>query len=107
MPRIEYNKIVRDRIPEIIAAHGDHAEIEIVSKGQARVLPFEKLLEEAAEAMKAPSEKLGDELGDIVEVVRALAALDGISPEQLETIRREKYNERGGFGKRVKLIATT
>lgn len=105
-PRIVYNKIVRDRIPEIIASHGDRAEIEVVSEDQARVLLFEKLMEEAGEAMKAPADKIDDEFADIAEVVRSLARLYGINPERLEALREGKQRERGGFDKRIKLIAT-
>ncbi len=107
MARVVYNQIVRDRIPEIIAKKGDRAEIETVEPDEARTLLFARLVEEVNEASPASPEHLSEELADLLEVVQAPAALEGISPEQLEAIRREKFNERGGFSKRIKLIATT
>ena len=45
-----------------------------------------------------------EELADILEVVYALAALNGLSRPNLEAIRRHKKAKRGGFKDRIFLI---
>lgn len=101
-----YNKIVRDRIPEIIEANGSHAETETVEKPEIDKLLRTKLVEEAAEVQEADEEHLKDELADILEVVHALAATNGLTLEEIETHRLQKREERGGFTKGIKLIST-
>jgi len=58
----------------------------------------EKLAEEVAEFLEKAS---GEELADIMEVVRALSESLGISKEKLEEIRRKKAEDRGGFKERI------
>lgn len=45
-----------------------------------------------------------EELADMLEVIRALAAVHGSSWEQLEVLRAKKVEFRGGFQERVYLI---
>lgn len=57
-----------------------------------------KLGEEVSEYLES-GEVL--ELADVLEVVYALARLDGVDTEQLETLRRQKAEERGAFAARL------
>lgn len=104
-PRI-YNKIVRDRIPEIIEASGQHAEIEVIEQREVDTLLRKKLLEEATEVQEADENHLKDELADILEVVYALADTNNLTLEEIEKHRQQKREERGGFTKGIKLIST-
>ncbi|MCY9026452.1 nucleoside triphosphate pyrophosphohydrolase, partial [Priestia megaterium] len=47
-----------------------------------------------------------EELADLLEVMHALAAVHGSTPEQLEKVREEKAKERGKFDDRVYLVET-
>lgn len=95
-----YNKLVRDRIPEIIQATGKSADYEILSeKGYAAKLE-EKLMEETKEYLEA---KNTGELADLLEVIRALAQLHDCSMEELEALRQKKAEERGAFKERLLL----
>ena len=96
-----YNKLVRDRIPEIIEADGNTCETEILSDDEYIKMIDEKLDEELAEYHKDNSI---DELADLLEVVRAAAAARGYSVDELERVRAEKAEKRGGFEKRIKLV---
>ena len=58
----------------------------------------EKLREEVSEYLDS-GEVL--ELADVLEVVYALAELEGIAKGQLEHLRHEKEQERGAFRKRL------
>ena len=64
----------------------------------------EKLNEELAEYQESKSM---EELADLLEVVRAVALARGSSPEELEEIRRQKAEKRGGFEKKILLEEVT
>ncbi|WP_368244729.1 MazG-like family protein [Clostridium tertium] len=89
-----YNKLVRDRIPEIITADDKTCEIEIVSGIKKQELLEKKLLEEVNEYLE---DKNLEELADIMEVLFGLANELGYSEEDLINKRNEKLEKRGGF----------
>jgi predicted house-cleaning noncanonical NTP pyrophosphatase (MazG superfamily) len=62
-----------------------------------------KLDEELAEYHKDESI---EELADLLEVIYAAAAARGYSVDELEAIRAEKKEKRGGFEKKILLIET-
>jgi predicted house-cleaning noncanonical NTP pyrophosphatase (MazG superfamily) len=104
---VEYNKLVRDKIPEVIGGHGERAETAQL-KGDALVLALrQKLVEEAYEVLDAKSgTDLIGELADIQEVVRALGRALGVSTTEIEAERKEKEKRRGGFEKGFMLTKT-
>lgn len=102
MPRIVYNKLVRDHIPEIIAAQDKSYEVAIVSQADYRALLLDKLQEEAAEL--AAGDNLAEEFADIYEVLDAIIAANGLSADEIATIKAQKREKRGGFIERVKLL---
>lgn len=89
-----YNKLVRDRIPEIITSDGKTCEIEIVSGIEKQELLEKKLLEEVNEYL---DDKNLEELADVMEVLFGLANELGYSEKDLINKRNEKLEERGGF----------
>ena len=89
-----YNKLVRDKIPEIINADGKQCEIEIVSGKEKQELLEKKLLEEVNEYLE---DKNLEELADVMEVLFGLANELGYSEENLLNKRNEKLKARGGF----------
>jgi len=93
-----YNKLVRDGIPEIIKASGGAPKTRILSDTEYNNALAKKLLEEADEYIKDPNIK---ELADILEVVHAILETQGKSFAELESVRKEKAKERGGFSKRL------
>ncbi len=97
---ITYNKLVRDRIPEIILASGKTCSTEILSDERYLEMLDAKLDEELAEYHR---DQNIEELADLLEVLRAAALARGCSSEELERIRAEKAAKRGGFDKRILL----
>lgn len=89
-----YDKLVRDRIPEIIEADGKQCEVVRAAKSDMGELLEKKLLEEVKEYME---DKNLEELADVMEVLFGLANNLGYSEEELLKKRRDKYKERGGF----------
>jgi predicted house-cleaning noncanonical NTP pyrophosphatase (MazG superfamily) len=100
-----YNKLVRDRIPEIIEQTGKTYKVRQLSTKEFQRALSEKLIEEMNEykAAKTDEESL-EELADVLEVIYSLASLHGSSPVQLETLRKQKVEKRGGFEKGLFLI---
>lgn len=89
-----YNKLVRDKIPEIIKNAGKEFDIHYAKKEELTSLLEAKLQEEAKEFSEA---KNLEELADILEVVFGLASAIGYSEEELLNKREQKKLERGGF----------
>lgn len=98
-----YNKLVRDKIPEIIAQKGGSCEYRILSDGEYMQYLQQKLDEEAGEFHR---DQNAEELADILEVVYALADAIGCSREQLQEIYQKKHDQRGGFAKKILLISS-
>lgn len=95
-----YDKLVRDRIPEIIEADGKKCKTRILSKEEYRDYVFAKLVEEAKEANEA---KTIEELADLEEVILAAAKAIGSDKDQLEKTRLAKQKTNGAFDKRILL----
>lgn len=95
-----FNKLVRDRIPEIMDKAGEKAVFKEMNDAEYRRCLEEKLDEEVAEFHE--SNQL-DELADILEVVYALSEAYGQPVDELMAAYRKKHEERGGFSKKILL----
>lgn len=100
MSRI-YNKLVRDKIPDIIKSKGENCNFEVLNDEDYKDFLDKKLNEEVAEYQ---SSKSLSELADIIEVVYAIAKTRGFTPEQMEELRILKEKSKGGFNKGILLI---
>jgi predicted house-cleaning noncanonical NTP pyrophosphatase (MazG superfamily) len=93
-------KLVRDRIPELAGAGQLDAFHQAPEAEFGRLLRA-KLLEEAAEAASASPDGLLEELGDVLQVLYALAQLAGLEPAAIECARARKARTTGAFTRRV------
>ena len=100
MKQIIYEKLVRDKIPEIIEKSGKQCEMEILSDEKYLEMIDKKLDEELAEYHQDQSI---EELADLLEVIYAATKARGYSIEDLEKVRAEKSEKRGGFDKKILL----
>jgi len=100
-------KVVRDAIPENIAAKGERVSFGRLSSSEAVVALIGKLFEEGLElnAASAPAQRL-EELADVLEVVRGLAVTSGVEWDDLMTAASEKRDKRGGFEQQMVLLET-
>ena len=98
---IVYNKLVRDRTPEIIEASGKICKTAILDDEEYLRMLDTKLDEELAEYHK---DKSVEELADLLEVIYAAAKARGCAAEQLDRIRATKAVNRGAFEKRLLLM---
>ena len=101
--RVPYNKLVRDRIPEIIKADGRQPVTRILDQAGYQAALVAKLLEEAQEASAAHAANLPAELADVLEVLQALVCTLGMTWEDFLSLTARKRAERGGFSDRIYL----
>ena len=92
--KIPYNKLVRDRIPEILDAEGK--EYSIVKCEEEDILSYakKKLLEEAMEFVENPC---AEEAADIIEILKFMCSRIGVYEIQIEAAAISKYARKGGF----------
>ncbi|OKP92704.1 nucleoside triphosphate pyrophosphohydrolase [Paenibacillus sp. P32E] len=103
-----YNKLVRDKIPNIIRSSGKDCNC-ITLEYEFYISELKRKLREEVEeyTQAADDSEAVEELADILEVVHALAQIHKILPEDLEKVRAKKVEERGGFKDRNFLIEVT
>ena len=98
--RAVHNKLVRDKIPDIIENAGKTLVTHILSDDEYLSELDRKLNEECAEYQ---ADKSIEELADMLDVMYAITKARGWSVSELEAVRREKAEKRGGFGKKIYL----
>ncbi|OGD56993.1 hypothetical protein A2V71_02600 [Candidatus Berkelbacteria bacterium RBG_13_40_8] len=102
-----YNKLIRDRIPEIIINAGEEPEIKKLSQKEFKIELKKKVLEEARELLRAESkEEIENEIVDIRELLDWLIKEFKISPYSIRNKKLKKNKERGSFTKKLFLVKT-
>lgn len=98
----KYNKLVRDRIPEIIKLRGGCPVFRKADEQEYWLKLKEKLREEVEEFVAAKDEAAAkEELADVLEVVHAIIAHLKCHGNEIEILRIKKAEERGAFADRV------
>lgn len=97
-----YNKLVRDKIPELIEKQGETPSIRVLEREEYFRHLEQKLDEEVGEYHR---DKTVEELADILEVVFALAEANEVTRQELLSVYQKKHDARGGFEKRIFLIS--
>jgi len=101
---MKFNKLVRDKIPEIIEKNGNTAVTKTVTDDyEYAQLLKEKLNEEVSEYY---AEGNIEELADVLEVVDAMAALNKHRFDDILPVKAKKRDKRGGFENRIYLVNT-
>jgi predicted house-cleaning noncanonical NTP pyrophosphatase (MazG superfamily) len=100
-------KLVRDRIPELAATNGQPGTFQQASKTEYGRRLRDKLLEEAQEAATASPADLAEELGDVLQVLYALAELAGCAAAEIECARARKARTHGTYTRRILLRPPT
>lgn len=96
----EYNKLVRDNIPEIIKADNKNCSIEMMDDNRYINALNQKLSEELNEYLESNEV---EELADLEEVLLAIIDYKKIPRDKFEQLRKDKLSKRGGFKKRILL----
>lgn len=95
-----YNKLVRDNIPQIMVQNGAEPVTRILNDEEYFQELNKKLTEEVAEYLESYEIV---EIADIIEVLRAILELKGISYDDFEDIRKEKVRTKGAFKNKIYL----
>jgi predicted house-cleaning noncanonical NTP pyrophosphatase (MazG superfamily) len=100
-----HNKLVRDRIPEIIKSTGKQFSTRIMDNDEYIIELNNKSFEELEEYMNADNDQDAiEELADLLEIIHALAESHGATFEKVEEVRKKKAAKRGGFKEKIFLI---
>lgn len=103
----EFNKLVRDNIPQQIENHGEKVDILSLSEKAHNYALLDKLIEEAYEAHDAiDRSSLIEEIADINEIIDALLDSLDVSKKELKEIQKAKKDTKGGFKKGLLLKKT-
>ena len=98
MKTIEYNKLVRDLIPNVIEKAGKKPNLRTASEDEYFDKLKQKLLEEVNEFLESETV---EELADIVEVVYAILETKEVSIDDFHSLREQKNKEKGAFKKKL------
>ena len=103
----DFNKLVRDSIPDIIEQGGESVNIGLLSGGELMKALKDKLIEEAFEVLDAADqESLIGELADVSEVIDGILHHLNITRDDLEEKKKSKQNRVGGFKDGIVLLGT-
>lgn len=99
-----YNKLVRDKIPEIIKAdQGRAPKTRVLANEEFIIELLKKLKEEAEELVLAKDDKLElpKEIGDVYEVIDAIIEYYNLDRDKIMKLKNERQQKRGGFKKKI------
>ena len=102
-----FNKLVRDKIPEIIKNNGEESVVRELSDDEYKEELYTKLLEESHEVIESENtESIIEELADVLEILKSIAELNNKELSDVIAMADQKRLKRGGFEKRLFLEKT-
>ena len=93
-----YNKLIRDRIPEIIENDHKTCATRILNDEEYLKCLKSKLLEECNEVINAEGEDIKKEIADVLEVLEALENTLHIDHQEVLSIKEKKARSNGANG---------
>ncbi len=96
-----YNKLVRDKIPEIIKSNGEKPITRVLTDKEYKAELEKKLNEEYLEVLSATGKDRLEELADMLEIIRYLAKLENSTLEEVIAIAQEKEHKKGTFENKI------
>ena len=100
-----YNKLIRDRILEIIEAGGSSYNARTLAPEEHLTEIKKKLYEEVKEFDETTNEADAlEEMADVLELLHAALKVYGKQFDELEAVRVQKKEKRGGFDRGLYLI---
>ena len=103
-----HNKLIRDKIPEIIEKTSGKYKMRILDNEEYKKELLKKIVEEAKEVLDTDGDKkeLIKELGDVLEVIDHLVGAFDLNRAEIEKVKQERKESRGGFDKKLFLEYT-
>ena len=103
-----HNKLIRDKIPEIIEKTGKKYEVGTLDNEEYKKELLKKIVGEAKEVLDTNGDKkeIIKELGDVLEVIDHLITVFDLDKTEIEKVKQERKESRGGFDKKLFLEYT-
>ena len=103
MGRVIYNKLIRDKIPEMIKADNCNPKTRIMDEKEYYIELFRKVVEEGKELAEIKNNKkeLIKEISDIYEVIDAIIEGYGLDTAEIKSVKEKRRKERGSFKKKL------
>lgn len=97
------NKLIRDKIPEIIQKEGTNFKTRILDNLDFKEELLKKLLEESQEVVDAKDTKaeLEKEIGDVLEVIDYIISSYDLDMGEIVKVKNKRKESRGGFDEKV------
>lgn len=95
---IQFGKLVRDKIVDIITSKGDRCTWHVADGLEYDKMLRAKLHEEVEEVLADPC---ASEFADVLEVIDAMAQVQGLTFEDVLKAKQERAERRGGLTKRI------
>ena len=102
-----YNKLVRDKIPDIIKKNNEECIITTLNEEEYKKALEDKLVEELNEVLESNGTSRIEELADMIEVITSLAKLEGKTLNDVIEASSKKKEKRGGFDNKIFLLKVT
>ncbi len=103
--KVFYNKLIRDKIPEVIRNAGSECEVRELGNEEYQRELLKKVEEEASGVASAASrEEIVRELADVLDVIREVKLFTGITDAEIRLEEEKAYEKKGGFEKRLFLV---
>ncbi len=100
--RFKVDKLIRDKLPQIMRASGIQVFERVMEKDEYLNMLKDKLLEETKEVIASGSGKeMREELADLLEVMLALAKIYGMELADIQKAAEQKRADKGGFDNRI------
>ena len=98
-----YQKLVRDKIPELIKKDNAKPKTRELETEEYKIELFKKLEEEVKEMIEASNnkEELIKEIGDIYEVVDSIIEQFRLDKNEIIDLQKKRREERGGFERKI------
>lgn len=96
-----YNKLVRDKIPDIILSNNEKLITRILNDEEYKEALERKLNEEYNEVLKSSGKERVEELADMLEVIKYLAKLENATLDDVINISNNKSLKRGAFDNKI------
>ena len=103
----KYNKLVRDKISDIIKANGEKPITRVLTDDEYKMELEKKLYEEYNEVLGASGKDRLEELADMLEVIKCLAELENSNLDEVMDIAKKKVKKRGSFKDKIFLEGVT
>lgn len=103
--KIYYNKLIRDKIPQVMESRGARYKIRRLSLKHLKIELLKKVVEEASGLLNSKTrDEIADGLGDVLAVINEIKKVFKITDREINLAMKNAFAKKGGFKKKLYLI---